>query len=119
MANIYEPSKKQIKEWDKWVESRPKVVRDVARRFKPWELYRMKPSGKRVTLCSFAEDGTVTVCINSEFNLIVFERQVFGVNPDDLEPCDPPGPDEPVGYIMSPEEVEANIDAFHAAACAN
>lgn len=106
------PSKRAEKAWAKWAESRPPVVRDIARLIFPWQLYRLKTTGQRVTLYSINENGTVTVDITGEFNLIDFDRQVFGINPDDLEPCDLPGPDELLGTLMSPQDVEDNIDAM-------
>lgn len=115
MANIIDPPQEAIAEWDKWAKHRPKVIKDLAKRFKPWELYRMKSTGHRVTLLSFSEDGTMRVNITAQYNLLVFERQVFGIDPDDLEPCDLPGPDEHVGVMMSGEDVDENIDALRVA----
>lgn len=111
---IAEPTKKQEAGWKKWVASRPPNVRAVAERFEPWSLYRMKPTGQRVTIASFgeAEDGTVTltVTVSGEFNFTLFDRQVFGINPDDLEPCDVPGPEELTGSLLNAQQVEDNID---------
>lgn len=96
--------------WDAWVESRPDSVKAVARRFVPWALYRLKTTNQIVTIHSYSENGTVTVDITGDHNLILFDRQVFGINPDDLEPCD--WPEGPVGTLMSPEQVDANQDAL-------
>ena len=70
---------------------RPDNVRKVAERFDPWTLYHMKSTGQHVTLYSFSEadNGTVTLTVNvtREFNPeVLVERQVFGIDPDDLEP---------------------------------
>lgn len=42
----------------------------------------------------------------------MMERQVFGIKPDDLEECDLPDENEPVGVMLSGEEVSENIDAI-------
>lgn len=90
MARIYDPTPQQEASWRKWVADRPLCVRAVAERFQPWNLYRMKDTGHRVTLVSFGEDGTMRVFVSAKFNLVAFERQVFGVDPDSLEECDLP-----------------------------
>lgn len=111
MANIYEPTDEQERTYQEWLGSRPTHVRAVASKFRPWKLYRL---GKhRVTVYSFGEkhDGTITLTVNvrAEYNLVVFERSVFGVNPDDLVECDLPGSDEPVGTLFSQDEVQENL----------
>lgn len=108
MALTYEPTPEQKTEWDQWVAERPGNVRRVAERFNPWTLYRHKDTDQRVTLYSFGEqsDGgvTLTVDITGEFNLISFNRQVFGIDPDDLEECDLPVPDELLGEYLNEDE---------------
>lgn len=76
--------------WQEWVASRPPTIQDLCARLPPDRLYRLVPSGSRVTLHSYEEDGTVTVDVSPEFNLTMFNRQVFGVAPEDLEECDLP-----------------------------
>lgn len=94
--------------WDEWVATRPPVVQELCRRLPPDRLYRMRPTGHRVTLVSYSENGTVTVDVGGEFNAVTFERQVFGVNPDDLEECDLPGADDVTGVLLTaPDEVSA------------
>ena len=115
MARIIEPAAKEKKAWTAWVASRPNNVRKVVERFDPWSLYRMKSTGHRVTIHSFSEDGTLTVNITGEFNTILFDRQVFGINPDDLEPCDLPDADEITGTVMTQEQVDENIDNLRVA----
>lgn len=101
MANYFEPDEEQQAGYAAWVAERPPHVRVVAERFQPWGLYRMKSTGHRVIVLSFGESEdqsvTLTVHISADFNHLMFERQVFGINPDDLEPCDLPAPDEPTG----------------------
>lgn len=118
MARIEEPSAEHEAEWKSWVADRPSAVRAVAERFDPWSLYRMKGTDQRVTVYSFSEGPTVTLTVNvlADFNLLVFERQVFGIDPDDLEPCEIPAQNEPVGAVLSQEQVaENNIDAMRVA----
>ncbi len=112
MARIAEPSKKQEAGWRRWVKSRPPTVRAIAGRFDPWSLYRMRPNGERVFLVSINEDGTITVGISGRFNAVVMERNVFGIDPSDLEPCDLPGPDEVTGSLLTDSQVDDNIDAL-------
>ena len=97
-------------EWRRWVDSRPLAVRAIAERLRPNRLYRMKNTGQRVTMYSISENGTVTVDVTGQFNLIDFERQVFGVDPNNLEECDLPASDEPVGVTCTGEEANLLID---------
>jgi hypothetical protein len=97
--------------WEEWISTRPPVVQELCRRLPPDRLYRMKPHGQRVTIVSYAENGTVKVNVGGEFNAVTFERQVFGVNPDDLEECDLPAANEPVGALFSEREaIESHIE---------
>lgn len=99
-----------------WLAERPEHVRRVAETLPPWFLYRLKTTGQIVFLISFEEhDGscmpptrgphtgepcrhcatravTVTVGVTQANNphlLIAFDREVFGVDPADLEPIPP------------------------------
>ena len=115
MAQFTEPTSEQKTGWSHWVAERPENVRAVAERFDPWTLYRMKNTDQRVTLHSFGEqpDGGVTLTVNitGEFNLISFDRQVFGVDPDDLEECDLPVKGEPLGEVLNEDEQLEYINA--------
>lgn len=100
MARFCEPTEEQESGYHAWVKTRPPVVREIAERLEPWSLYRMKSTDQLVTLYSISEDGTVTVNVTSEFNgPWVMDRQVFGIEPDDLEPADLPI-GEPVGGVQ-------------------
>jgi hypothetical protein len=94
MARWFEPTAKQEAGWAEWVASRPDNVRSYAERFSPFELYRMKSTGQRVTIRSFdvEMDGKVTmsVIVRPELTFTFSARCVFGIDPDDLEPCDLP-----------------------------
>lgn len=96
--------------WAAWVADRPEKVRDLCARLPSDRLYRMKSSGHRCTLVSYNEDGTVCVAVTGQYNLVSFDRMVFGVPADDLEECELPLPGEPLGTaITDPEEALAFI----------
>lgn len=110
MANVREPNEGEEQEWIEWAKDRPEVIQKLAERFKPWKLYRLKSSNHRVLLYSFYEDGTLCVIVSGQYNLVGFERRVFGIKPDDLEECDLPGPDELVGVTMDDEQTLQHIN---------
>ena len=87
--------------WAAWVATRPAVIQELCARLPPDRLYMLKSSGLRVTLGSYAEDGTVTVDATGLYNALMFERKIFGVKPEDLEECDFPGDDEPLGVMLT------------------
>lgn len=101
--------------WAEWVKGRPPVIQAMCERFPPGRLYRLKPTGQRVTMHSYNESGTVTVEITGEYNLVDFNRQVFGINPDDLEECDLPAAGELLGTLVPADHVDAYIDAIRPA----
>ena len=110
MATLFELTE----EWDEWLDTRPQVIRDMAAETPPNKLYRLSPNGERVTLYSYSEEGTVTVNITGEYNLLTFSRQVFGISPSSLEECDLPAEDEMVGEIFNEQETAEFIDAKRA-----
>ena len=110
-----QPTAENLAAWKKWVAERPESIRKVCERFDPWTLYRLKTTGQRVYILSFSEpglDGKVTcrVGVSGEFNLLTFERDVFGIDPDDLEECDLPGPDEQLGSLDLPIDI---VKSYH------
>ena len=99
MAKIIIWSEDQKKQWAVWLERRPQVVKDVINKYNlcPDTLYRLKPTGQKVTLYSVSEDGTVTVTVTEELNRDIMlpfggllDSRVFGIDPADLEECDLP-----------------------------
>jgi hypothetical protein len=109
MAEVGPMTEQQRAEWSAWVASRPPSVRRVAERFWPNRLYRMRDSRCRVTIYAFDEheDGSVTlkVDVTGEYNLVAFERRVFGVSPDNLEECELPKDGEQLGSLdMNPDQ---------------
>lgn len=92
-SRVHEPTEAEEIAWREWVQSRPDAVRTAAERFDPWSLYTLKSTGQRVLLRSIFEDGTVSVVVSERFNgPLIMERKVFGIDPDDLEPCEWPLP---------------------------
>ena len=115
MANIIEPTEGQVNEWNTWLRDRPECVRILAVKLVPWKLYRIRESGHRVTLVAFDEHVndrvTCRVLVGSEYNLVAFEREVFGIDPADLEECDLPAVNEICGSIgLSVEECREIIN---------
>lgn len=114
VARYHNPTPEELAAWNAWVESRPENVRDLARRLDPWTLYRLKSSGHRVTIYAIDEhnDEPVTLRVNvtGAFNLVAFERCVFGISPGDLEECELPAADEPLGSAnLSVEQVKERM----------
>ena len=88
MKTIIEWSEEQKQAWDEWVTSRPEMIQEMCRKWPPNVLYRLDPPGQNVYVVSYNENGTVMVNVTQEFNpdlVLVFNRTVFGVNPDDLK----------------------------------
>jgi hypothetical protein len=117
MANVMDPTPEQQQDWDMWVIERPTAVRETLQRYdlKPWKLYRLKSSGHRVTLYSVdePEDGsppTLKVDVSGRFNMLAFDRRVCGIAPSDLEECDLPNEAEPIGTVLSHDEVAQAVN---------
>lgn len=111
MAKIMEWDEQEKQEWEEWVKTRPEIIQDLCKSFPPYNLYQLKASGHRVIIYSYSENNTLTVKVLGKFNLITFERQVFGVKPEDLEECDIPSPDEKVGVMLTdPADIDKFID---------
>jgi hypothetical protein len=109
-----EPTPEQLAEWESWCDERPPKVAEVARRLPPWKLYRLHPPGQIVRILHYDEqengDVTLTVSVDDDLNFVMFEREVFGVNPSNLTECDPPSGTELVGALIHGEAVAEFID---------
>jgi hypothetical protein len=115
MAKWYEPTDEARKSYEEWCAERPPEIAELARKFPPWNLYRLGKN--RVYLIGFSEskDGTPHTCmvqVSAKFNYCAFERNVFGIKPEELVECDPPGPDEQVGVFLNEEQTEALIESM-------
>ncbi len=116
MAKVFELTAEQQQEADEWLKSRPPVIQELYAKCPADRLYLLKTSGHRVTIFSYSEGGTLTVTVSGDFNQVMFERNVFGIKPEDLEECDLPGPGEEVGVALkTQEEVDAYLDIVRAA----
>jgi hypothetical protein len=78
-----------------WYKALSEKVRERVDAYPPTKKYKMKSTGRIVTLVSYDEDkngdcNTVTVDVSREDNPGLFmEREVFGVEFDELEPVNP------------------------------
>ena len=78
-----------------WYKALSDKVRARVDAYPPTKKYRMKTTGRIVTLVSYDEDkngdrNTATVDVSRDDNpSLLFERQVFGVEFDELEPVNP------------------------------
>lgn len=61
------------------------MVRALARRFKPWHLYKIKGTGQWAQIQAFATGGTLTVYAWHPGLPEAFGHGVFGIKPSDLE----------------------------------
>jgi hypothetical protein len=104
MVALREVTEEMKAGWLKWGEGRPQVIRDAVAKYNPWTLYRLKSTGQRGTLYSFSEDGTCTMEITGKYNLLTFDRMVFGIKLDDIEECDLPPEGEPVGEMLTTDQ---------------
>jgi hypothetical protein len=99
MAEIFKMKGTKLRAWRGWLKNRPPIVADLARRFPPNKLFRLKNTGHRVFVLAYDENGTLRVMVSGKYNFVVFERQVFGIEPNDLEECDLPSPKEMTGSL--------------------
>jgi hypothetical protein len=78
-----------------WYKALSDKVREQVNAYPPTKKYKMKSTGRIVTLVSYDEDkngdcNTVTVDVSRDDNPeLLFEREVFGVEFDELELINP------------------------------
>lgn len=82
-----EPTEEDLEAWADFVADLPENVRPVCKAFPPWKYYRMPKTGQIVTVLSYADDCTMTVLVVGDAFSVpaIFETEVFGVPPTDLE----------------------------------
>ena len=102
LCNLKEP------EWSAWVATRPLVIQEMCCAYPPNKLYRMRSTGHRVTIVSYGEDLTVRVNVTGQYNVVIFDREVFGVCVEDLEEAELPE-GEMVGTVLTEQD---HIDAL-------
>lgn len=110
MANIIEWNEAEYQVWLEWVNSRPEVVKELALKFPPNKLYKMRNTRYRVAIYGYCENGTVIVHATTEFNLILISRCFHDVKTDDLEECDLPSPKEVTGAVKIEVKVDGVIE---------
>jgi hypothetical protein len=91
MARYMTPTPEQEAANAAHVAAQPPQIRAIMERLSPFELYRIKSTGCRCAIQSVDDDGTVAVGVLREFNPdrpdVDVDELVFGLEPDDLEPC--------------------------------
>jgi hypothetical protein len=75
-----------------WLSSRPPRIKAMWLKHPGNRLYRLAPTGQRVTIAAYTDNGTVKVVVSAEHNPGRSDvgRLVFGVDPNDLTECEPP-----------------------------
>lgn len=100
----------QEKMWLEWLESRPDCIKVMCKRYnlRPDVLYRLTPTGEKVRIISFTENGTVSIAVEKRFTPgTIHKRKVSGIHPQDLEECDLPVglvPEDGAVYLNQTEE---------------
>ena len=79
----FEPTDDQRAGWPQWLKDHPEV-REIAKRFEPWRMYRLTTTGQVCMVLSFSEDGTMRIYAEHPGLGSISGRNVFGINPDDL-----------------------------------
>ena len=74
-------TQKQIEEFKKWLEKRPKIIKTLAKKFPPWFEYRIKKTNQKCQIYSYSENGTLSVLVN---NTVLDCYKVFGLKPIDI-----------------------------------
>jgi hypothetical protein len=96
MAKWINLSEQQKQVWGEWLTTRPQVIQDMASKYNlhPELVYRIRGGNDRCTIHSLSENGTITVEISAEHNkdnpIFLFDRCVFGVDPETLIEVDYP-----------------------------
>jgi len=82
----FEWTEAQQQVWDEWVKTRPECIQKMCASHPADNIYQMKSTKQIVTMISYSEDGTVKVEITNKYvNQVAFDREVFGVDINDLE----------------------------------
>jgi hypothetical protein len=118
MAQLEDLSPEQQAELNEWAESCPPVIQELLTRVKPNRLYLNKPTQQRGYAVAWNENGTVTLAFIGKYNgpdVLDFDRNVFGLTPEELEECDLPSPDEQLGArLTDPKDILSHINDLRA-----
>jgi hypothetical protein len=76
----------QRAEWEAWLATRPKKVREVASAYPPWHTYELLSTGQLCSIQHYDEhdDGSVTLSIIAWREWLPLPIGVFGIDPEDL-----------------------------------
>lgn len=98
MGEISEDMLEEVKRlFEEWLNEpeRTDKVREIARKYPPWNTYYNKPTGQRASIVAYAEDGTVRANCWHEYAEMpepmrsqleqLSAVQVFGMDPSDFE----------------------------------
>ena len=77
MAAFKEWDQASLRAWKAWLAERPQVIRDMAASHPPNRLYRHAPTGQRVTIMAYSEDGTCRMAVTGEYNFLAMEHGVL------------------------------------------
>lgn len=113
MAEIYALTDEQKQLVADWIKECPGAITEMVASHPGNKLYKMKQTGQRCEIHAYSEDRTVTVLITGKYNRLICDRTVYGVPIDDLEECDLPGPDEPLGSLLTEQKgIDAYVEAI-------
>ena len=88
------PTQEMLAAWEEWLNTRPPSIQNLARRFPPWKVYRLRTTGQDILeIKAYSEpdhenpNGTIrAVCLMPGLPAIPpFLREVFGLDPDDIK----------------------------------
>ncbi len=96
-GHLFPMTPEEVAHWGQWLSGRPKLILDMALLYPVNALLRIKASRHYCQPYSYFEDGTITVSVTCNFQCVAFDRTVFGLKPEDLEPAELPAHGTPVG----------------------
>jgi hypothetical protein len=89
MARWMNPTRKDVLDISAKFKDRPRHVRAIAKKIDFFSLYWLRPVDSHV-ICGVEDDGSITVSATREYNDLVYDVLIFGVDPEDLQPCELP-----------------------------
>jgi hypothetical protein len=94
----YTPTEAQRRMYKEWVEQPENIcVQDLARRYPPWNMYKMRELYVFVT--GFTTEGMLRVAVTARYNFVMEER-VQEATPEELVLSGPPPDGHIVGFML-------------------
>lgn len=90
MARWMNPTRKDVLEVNQKLKDRPRNVRAIAKKLDFFSLYWLQPVQSHVIIYSVEDDGSITVSATREYNHLVYDVLIFGVDLEDLHTCEIP-----------------------------